>query len=1457
MTTVTRNGRLTPDQHAAAEFLAPHWAKASPRNDAAGALAGGLLRASWQVETVEHFIEAVAEAADDAEVQKRVERVAPTAERIKKNQKATGWPKLTQVLGADGEKVVRRLRVMLSLLIDLQTLADHKRLPVEHLQSLGLHDLPQGGVGIPYRDGAGRTVAVKQRTALTAKAGSFWPLDKKLMAYGEDRLEEGSAAGFRVVVEGESDCWALWFHRFPSLGLPGCNTVAKTLALGHVAGVKQLYVVQEPDGGGAGFVTAVADRLAELDWRGELLVTRLDGHKDPSDLHKAGAGKFPERFQQALDRAEVLPLPPKKPAAPGAPGRRKVLSVPPYRPLPVEALPDPLAEYVRQAAVALACDPAYVALPVLAVVGSIIGATRTIRLKRGWEEPSVVWSAIVGDSGTLKSPAYLKAVGYLFRLQKRLLQEFKERAAAFQQEQLDYKAAKKAQKDGGPDPGDPPEPPVLRRVICSDTTIEKLAQILEDNARGTLVARDELAGWLGSFCRYKGKAGGTDLPNWLEMHRAGTVIVDRKTGDRPTLFIPNAAVSITGGIQPGVLTRALTPEFLDAGLAARLLMAMPEKVAKRWSETEVSEDAEKAYHGILDGLLLLDFGTNDEGERVPHTCRLSHEAREAWVAFYNGWAREQAAAEGELAAAYSKLEAYAARFALLHHVVTRVYYKEDDLVPVEAESIRAGVALARWFGQEARRIYTTLSESAEDRDARRLVGFIRARGGRITAKELQRSNSRKYPDAEVATQALDALVQAGYGRWQDRTPDAKGGRPTRDFFLHPTTDDSDDTDQTAPDPDDEVPTKPSDDTPQAPDETPRNHAGNEVSSVSSVVGKQIEDPCKAGPTGESAAGGFVGRNGVSSDGLVGRPGEENGEEEGPSAAVVEVSEPSAPTTWQMVRRQADLPAVAQAIDESVRIGLDTETTGLNPRTDRARLLTLATDRGPWLVDLFTVDPAPLWGLLAERPVIMHNAVFDLAFLRPLGFTPGPVADPILLSRLLHGTRHSKGFHGLEECAARELGRTLDKAQQKSDWSGALTREQLDYAALDAAVLLPLHEVLDGKVREAGMAKVADIENRCLPAVAWLASAGLAFDADAWVVLAQDAAARAEQLARDLDAAAPARDGYLTMSGAWEWDSPQQVLDALRLLGFEIEGTDDDTLAGIDHRLAALLRDYRAARKLVTTYGPGWVGKALHCGRAFAGWQQIGADSGRMACAKPNLQNLPRDKRYRRCFVAPPGRVLVKADYSQIELRIAAKVSGDEAMLTAYRAGEDLHTLTAQRVLGIADVTKEHRQLAKAVNFGLLYGMGAKGFRLYARSNYGLNLTEEDAGRYRRAFFTAYPGLRRWHNATPKRAIDTRTLAGRRRQGVERFTEKLNTPVQGTGADGLKLALALLWERQAECPGAFPVLAVHDEIVVECDGCQAEAVAGWLRHAMVDAMGPLIDPVPVEVEMKAGRTWVGD
>jgi hypothetical protein len=187
---------------------------------------------------------------------------------------------------------------------------------------------------------------------------------------------------------------------------------------------------------------------------------------------------------------------------------------------------------------------------------------------------------------------------------------------------------------------------------------------------------------------------------------------------------------------------------------------MPPRPAKKWTEMEIDPDAERQYHELLDSLYALRF----DGEE-PFVLKLSREAKAAWVQWFNDWAGEQAAVEGELAAAYSKLEEAAARFALVHHVIKHVGEGQSDLRLIESDSVEAGVKLARWFAQESRRIYAVLAESPDQRDIRQLVQFIRDRGGKMTVRDLQRANGRKYPDSMAAEAALDSLAQAGLGRW--------------------------------------------------------------------------------------------------------------------------------------------------------------------------------------------------------------------------------------------------------------------------------------------------------------------------------------------------------------------------------------------------------------------------------------------------------------------------------------------------------------------------------------------------------------------------------------------------------------------------------------------------------------------------------------------------------------------
>lgn len=564
---------------------------------------------------------------------------------------------------------------------------------------------------------------------------------------------------------------------------------------------------------------------------------------------------------------------------------------------------------------------------------------------------------------------------------------------------------------------------------------------------------------------------------------------------------------------------------------------------------------------------------------------------------------------------------------------------------------------------------------------------------------------------------------------------------------------------------------------------------------------------------------------------------------------------------------AGLQEVLSRLAQDEVVGLDTETTGLDPRTHQLRLLQLAAPDCVYVVDVDRVDPhllAPLFAATTGPVFIGHNLKFDFQFLAAAGLVAPAGArlfDTMLATQLLDGgvNLNEKDSFTLATVTKRALGRSLDKTLQGSDWSGTLSEEQIRYAATDAAVLLPLHAALAWGLEEAGLEPAMGLEMSALPAVAWLEQTGAPFDQGQWRSLSDAAVAAQLELEDQLTALAGGTPGFEGRSF-----NPRSVDQVRRLLGargHSVDHTAEATLQAlrVADPVVDLLLAYREAAKRAGSYGIEFL-RHVHgrTGRIHAAYRQIGAATGRMACNTPNLQQVPRDPAYRACFRPNAGRVLVKGDYSQIELRLAAQISGDRNMRAAYQRGEDLHSLTAAAITGKAldAVSKEDRQLAKAANFGLLYGMGAARLRDYARDGYGVTLSEGEANRVRDAFFAAYPGLRAWHRSQSDGVIETRTLAGRRRIGISSFTEKLNSPVQGSGADLLKLALARLWEYRDEVPGTAPVLCVHDEIVLECEAADAPDVAAWLKQQMEAAGAGLLPDVPVVAEVTIAEDWSG-
>lgn len=283
--------------------------------------------------------------------------------------------------------------------------------------------------------------------------------------------------------------------------------------------------------------------------------------------------------------------------------------------------------------------------------------------------------------------------------------------------------------------------------------------------------------------RWEQGTRGGDVAHWLELHRAGSLLIDRKTGDRRTIYVPRAALSIAGTIQPRTLARALGQEHFENGLAARMLMAMPPKVRKRWTEAELSRLTEAKFESIIDRLLTLNHNSDQDGQPIPVDVPMTSTARAAWTAFYDHHADEQAEiADEDLEAAYSKAEAYAARFALIVHFIRWAAGDPTLTDAVDEQSIEAGVMLARWFCYETERIYGVLRETDEQAKHRRLVEWIRGRGGSVTANDLYHS-SRRYATIDDAKAAFDELCRLDLGKWTHPAPGPKGGRPAPRFQL--------------------------------------------------------------------------------------------------------------------------------------------------------------------------------------------------------------------------------------------------------------------------------------------------------------------------------------------------------------------------------------------------------------------------------------------------------------------------------------------------------------------------------------------------------------------------------------------------------------------------------------------------------------------------------------------------
>lgn len=585
--------------------------------------------------------------------------------------------------------------------------------------------------------------------------------------------------------------------------------------------------------------------------------------------------------------------------------------------------------------------------------------------------------------------------------------------------------------------------------------------------------------------------------------------------------------------------------------------------------------------------------------------------------------------------------------------------------------------------------------------------------------------------------------------------------------------------------------------------------------------------------------------------------------------------------FQLVRDAEGLKTACDELSNARFLGFDVETTALDPYKGDLRLVQLSDGTNTKVIDLkafggrgsLATDPAlaPLREILASnaQTKIAHNAKFDTKWVRHhLGTEVGGVYDTYLASILISAGEGERR-HGLADVVQYFLGRTLDKSEQVSDWGAdELSHSQVEYAAKDAAIMPEVREKLEERISADGLTEVLRLENECVMPIAEMELNGFYLDRQRWQEQLDRVRVLQKKAGDELQDMLAAGVAQASLFGRTEinLDSQAQVTDALLNLGVPMPNStrawELQPLAE-QYPVVAKLLEYRGVAKAAQSFGENILEFIEpKTGRIHADFRQIGAPTGRFSCSSPNLQQIPHEAEYRRCFRAPDGRKLVIADYSQIELRILADFSEDRQFIEAFESGRDFHSATAAQVFGIdaADVTPDQRSFAKRLNFGVVYGIGASRFASMT------GLTQTEAENTLRKYFATYPRMDEWLRSQAKNIIterQTRTKSGRLAKfnfdendrssvgAAQRFAK--NMPIQGTSADILKRALRFLHDDLRGTSGKL-VNIVHDEIIVECDTTEAEMIVEKLGSAMQRAGREYVKKVPVKVDAHIADDW---
>jgi hypothetical protein len=453
--------------------------------------------------------------------------------------------------------------------------------------------------------------------------------------------------------------------------------------------------------------------------------------------------------------------------------------VDPGDPFPLDLLPEGLRDYISESARASGVDPRMVALPVMVAAAAAIGTTRRIEVKRGWCEPGVLWGSVIAKSGSVKSAGIDQAKILLEPHEEQWRAEYREAMEKYDEDHAEYEkkfSAWRKNEDPFAKPPKEPEKPIERRLQIDDSTLESLAPLLQENPRGLLCLIDELKGWFDAMGIYSkgGAGGGRDQSRWLQLHGCRTWRYDRKT-DRQRIAIPYASAWVCGTIQPLIMAAAMSDDRRSSGLLARILLVWPVPSPKAWTEDEVDPATEERAAAIITKLLSLKHGEAlPTSAPKPIDLELSKPARQRAKAFVNrhGWESfDHGDTSEDLAAAWSKLEGYAFRFALIIHLVK---WADGDQTchhegAIGADSLESGIELARWFAAETERVYAGLAitndvtPGALTDHPSRLAEWLASREGEVTERVAGRGLARYRGDDGAKLLAEDLRVLQARG----------------------------------------------------------------------------------------------------------------------------------------------------------------------------------------------------------------------------------------------------------------------------------------------------------------------------------------------------------------------------------------------------------------------------------------------------------------------------------------------------------------------------------------------------------------------------------------------------------------------------------------------------------------------------------------------------------------------